>query len=242
MLRSNAAPERLVASFIVPAQSGCREEACRYRSRARRTNARRHRGAPARDSRAQAATRRDVRRQPLASGDAHDCGRPRDRGCDPRRTRPEGVPWPDPARLSSFRRNRKCCADRVPTRETTNDHGRARSGREVGATLGTPAPDDCSSPARAHPDPESVLLVPFPVVGLERPLHAWPPRARPNARPKWGPGAIARASGMVPELVVSRAGGRASVRRSAGRSNPGVIPTLGPLGLWTTLVAPDRAR
>lgn len=211
---------RVCFALIAPAQPACGRVLPPPRPTVLRTSGWPRRRAHARGIPNRVATGRGARARPRASGGGPDSARLRGRHCGQRRTRPAAVPRRDPRRRFSFRRNRRRCADRVPARETTNDHGRARSGGQVGTALGATAPDDCPSPARAHPDPESVLLVPFPVVGLERPLHAWPPRARPSAGPKWRPGAIARASGMGRKSWFSRAGGRASVRRSAGRSNP----------------------
>lgn len=53
---------------------------------------------------------------------------------------------------------------------------RARSGGQTLATAPTAGCQHRATAPCAHPHPEPVGLAPLPVVGLEGPLHAWPPR------------------------------------------------------------------
>jgi hypothetical protein len=71
------------------------------------------------------------------------------------------------------------------------DHGLSRSGGEPGAALRSPVLQQRPARAGAHAVTEPVLLVAASVVGLERALHAWPPRARLGAQIA-APGARAR--------------------------------------------------
>lgn len=63
-----------------------------------------------------------------------------------------------------------------PTTGMSQVHGRARSGGQVGATLAAAPRNHGFSAALAHPHAEAVRLLALAVVGLKRPLHAWPPR------------------------------------------------------------------
>ena len=94
--------------------------------------------------------------------------------------------------------------------------------------------------ARPHPEAEAVLLLPLPVVRLERPLHAWPPRT-PGPR-EWALGAARHRCAGTWRLVAvvavraqaRRAGGQCSVRVVAEARQSGLPAplTLGntPLG------------
>ena len=57
-------------------------------------------------------------------------------------------------------------------------HGLSRSGGEPGPALQSSLLQQCPPRAGLHPMAKPVLLVAPAVVGLERALHAWPPRAQ----------------------------------------------------------------
>src|SRR5438045_2527985 len=82
-------------------------------------------------------------------------------------------------------------------------HGRARSGRKLGAALGAATSNHRAACSIAHPEAESVLLLPPAIVRLVCPFHPWPPR---TPGPRWGPGAGAR------HVVHARTSGRQSLR------------------------------
>ena len=74
------------------------------------------------------------------------------------------------------------------------DHGLSRSGGEPGPALQSPLLQQRAAGSGLHPMAKPVLLVAPTVVGLERALHAWPPRA-PGRRAGHGarrPGAAAQ--------------------------------------------------
>ena len=120
------------------------------------------------------------------------------------RNRSEADRRADPGLRSSSRGFRTAGDARVPACETNFAHGRARSGREVGAALAAPTRQHRPTAAGPHAETKAVLLLPLPVVGLVRPLHAWPPRVAPAAvvgarsvrAPPFGP-ALARTDKRV---------------------------------------------
>ena len=61
-------------------------------------------------------------------------------------------------------------------RRTSHGCELGESGRELGATAVATRLEHRTTRAVAHPKSETVLLLAFPIVGLEGPLHAWPPR------------------------------------------------------------------
>src|SRR5436190_636075 len=61
-------------------------------------------------------------------------------------------------------------------------HGLSRSGGEPGAALQSPILQQRPTGAGLHTMTEAVLLVASAIVGLERALHAWPPRAPVGAQ------------------------------------------------------------
>lgn len=74
------------------------------------------------------------------------------------------------------------------------DHGLSRSGGEPGPALQSPLLEQRAAGSGLHPMAKPVFLVAPTVVGLERALHAWPPRA-PGRRASHGarrPGAAAQ--------------------------------------------------
>ena len=62
------------------------------------------------------------------------------------------------------------------TRRISHGCGRGESGRDTSAAATAARLQDRASGAILHPGTKPVLLLALPVVGLEGPLHAWPPR------------------------------------------------------------------
>src|SRR5438552_6396261 len=92
------------------------------------------------------------------------------------------------------------------------DHERARSGRKLGAALAAATSNHRAAGSIAHPEAESVFLLPSAVVRLVCPFHPWPPR---TPGPRWGPGAGARHT-----AVRARTSGCPVYGQPANISNP----------------------
>src|SRR6478752_2511716 len=104
--------------------------------------------------------------------------------------------------------------------------GRARSGGEALAAPGPPRLEHRATAASAHPEPETMGFLAFPVVGLERALHAWPPlRPRPEGGGRASSNENLRilAAGQRPVLSSVRLVGLlGTVVRSAFARRPGL--------------------
>jgi hypothetical protein len=183
------------------------------------------RAAPERGSRTHAAADRRSAPSPRATFGAGDCASPRFRPVVPPRTRRGAVRHRRRAPRFSPRDLRPHACDRAPAPETMLDHGRARSGGKVGAALAAPASNDRATRSIAHPEPEAVLLLAFPVVRLVRPFHPWPPR---TPGPRWGRGAGRAACRGARAQVDSRVYGQIPKTGNRGRERTHArIRTLG---------------
>ena len=82
---------------------------------------------------------------------------------------------------------RRGAAEPETTRQSSHGCELGKSGREPGATTCPTRLEHRATSAVAHPETETVLLLSLPIVWLEGPLHAWPPRrgkSPPEARAK----------------------------------------------------------
>ena len=128
------------------------------------------------------------RARPRAGAGERGSGRRRCRRGDSPRTQRAAVPSDHQDARHSLRELPSGGVGHGPATGMSQVHGRARSGGQVGATLAA-APGDHGFPAAtAHPHAKTVRLLALAVVGLKRPLHAWPPRI---ARAEVGAGASA---------------------------------------------------
>ena len=207
-----------VALTALASRAAC-EELASHGARARRyghgQRLRRRRRAGTRPARARrrasaaaTAARRRRRRRLRAHRVARRRGRPRTRPAAALARRRD-VPQPErPAPRAG-----------APRRAPRRSHGRgcARSGAEALAAALTPASEHRAAAAGAHPVAEAVLLLPLAVVGLERALHAWPPRV--GAARASAPEVGGDATGRRRPQVYGRPRGDAATRARAAATS-----------------------